>query len=130
MADVRGYTVEKGRAVCEHLMQGKSLLSFCRIKGNPSNSTVMRWLQRYPDFREMYAEARELQVDALYDEVLDIADGENQKNAWIRMQARMWMVGRMHLKKYGKNPCRTWPGEGRQEPLEVISGVHDDDDAG
>jgi hypothetical protein len=124
MPDRRGYTEEKGEAIYEHLISGKSLMSFCRLEGNPSNSTVMRWLQKHPEFREKYTDARELQADVFYDQVLDIADGENQKNAWIRMSARMWMVGRMQPKKYGKNPTRTWPAE--DQPPAIIEVVIDD----
>jgi hypothetical protein len=124
MPHTRGYDTETGQTICERLIEGKSLIRICRMMDMPSHSTVMRWLQRNPDFREGYTVARELQADVLFDQVLEIADGENQKNAWIRMSARMWMVGRMHPKKYGRNPSRAWP-EDRQEPIviEVVSGV-------
>lgn len=89
----------------------------------PSVSTVMRWLAEFPDMREQYARARELQADAFAEEILEIAD--DATNDWmvrqsesggapaamvnhdhisrsrLRVDARKWLMSKMAPKKYG-----------------------------
>ena len=47
----------------------------------PGKTTVFRWLNAFPDFRNQYARAREVQADTLFDHILDIAD--NARNDWM-----------------------------------------------
>ena len=90
----------------------------------PNQSTVFRWLadDRYASFRERYARAREAQADALFDEMLDIADDgsndwverkredgstdsvidhEHVQRSKLRIDARKWMAGKLRPKVYG-----------------------------
>jgi len=86
---------------------------------------VFRWLadDRYLQFREQYARAREAQADALFDEILVIADdgtndwmerknqddqnigwrenGEALRRSQLRVDARKWMASKLQPKKYG-----------------------------
>lgn len=91
----------------------------------PAQSTVFRWLadERYAAFRERYARAREAQADAIFDEMLDIADDgtndwmerrredgsvdevlnhEHISRSKLRVDARKWMAGKLAPKKYGE----------------------------
>jgi hypothetical protein len=86
---------------------------------------VFRWLgdDRYAKFREQYARAREAQADAIFDEILDIADDgsndwmerrredgsvdevvnhEHIQRSKLRVDARKWMAGKLAPKKYGE----------------------------
>ena len=87
----------------------------------PSKTTVFRWLSAFPDFRDQYARAREIQADTLFDDILDIADdarndwmerrgeddagwqvnGENIRRSQVRIEARKWMAGKLRPKVYG-----------------------------
>ena len=109
--------------ICEAIVDGKSLRSICKADDMPSVTSVMRWLSKWPEFREQYARARELQADTLFDEMIDIADdgtndwmerksaegenlgwqfnGEAARRSQIRIDARKWMAGKMQPKKYG-----------------------------
>ena len=42
------------------------------MPGMPDYSTVMRWLDKWPEFREIYARARDKQADFYADEVADL----------------------------------------------------------
>src|SRR5262245_61740302 len=62
------------------------------------------------DFRDRYARAREEQADAIFKEMLEIADrgrdNENESQARIqrdrlRVDTRKWMAARLAPKKYG-----------------------------
>jgi hypothetical protein len=96
------YTKELAVEICEHLIAGHSLASYCRQEGKPGVSTVYRWLLAHKDFRECYARAREDQTDTHVDEIVEIADTEpDPKRARNRIWARQWIAERMKPRKYG-----------------------------
>jgi hypothetical protein len=88
----------------------------------PACSTVFKWLAENPEFSEQYTRAREAQADALFDDVLSIADdarndwmksrgeddagwvanGEHIQRSKLRIDARKWMAGKLKPKKYGE----------------------------
>lgn len=105
----------------------------------PGQTTVFRWLsderEGFDAFRKQYARARELQADAIFDEILDIADNssndwmdrkteaggeervadhENMQRSRLRVDARKWMAGKLQPKKYGE---KTLLGSDPDNPL-------------
>lgn len=113
--------------ICERISKGQSLRSICEVPRDdfiPASSTVFKWLASTPTFAEQYARAREAQADALFDEILDIADDsrndfmerqlgedgptvavvdhENIARAKLRVDARKWMAGKLRPKVYGE----------------------------
>lgn len=75
----------------------------------PTTTTVKRWLaktepEEFVAFRAQYVRAREDQADALFDEILDIADEKaaDVRRAQLRVDARKWMAGKLQPKKYGE----------------------------
>ena len=90
----------------------------------PSAGTVCRWLNESTTFQAQYARAREAQADALFEEILDIADESTTVNKVVghgddaeevvvfdsvavqrnrlRVDARKWMAGKLRPKKYGE----------------------------
>lgn len=112
------YTEEMAAEICARISNGRSLRSVCRDEDMPAQATVFKWLAAQPSFVEQYARAREAQADAIFDEILDIADdsgldtsigadgqvrvdGEAIARARLRVDARKWMAGKMAPKKYG-----------------------------
>lgn len=115
------FTIEISDLICERLANGESLRSICEDDGLPTKTTVFRWLKANEEFRDQYARAREAQADALFDDILDIADnarndwmerrgeddagwianGENIRRSQLRIDARKWMAGKMRPKVYG-----------------------------
>lgn len=116
------FTPETANAICEALIEGKSLREICRADDMPSASTVCHWLGQFPEFREQYAHAREAQADTLADEILHIADtqvvGEKRvvkpdggvevvladmiEHRRLQVEARKWLAGKMKPKRYGE----------------------------
>lgn len=122
MARPSDYSQETASRICGELAEGKSLRTICLAEDMPACSTVFRWLTEHDTFQEQYARARDAQADAIFDEILDIADdGSNdyvtKKNAdgseyeaidhehisrsKLRVDARKWMAGKLRPKKYG-----------------------------
>lgn len=95
-----GYDQETADTICEKLSDGVSLRAICREDGMPSTSTVCKWLGKSTEFAEQYARARELQADALFDDILDIADKgekglETIDERRLQIDARKWMAGKL-----------------------------------
>jgi hypothetical protein len=116
------FTQEKADVICERISDGESLRSICSEEGMPSQPTVFRWLAANDTFRKQYTHARDVQADALFDEILEIADdgrndwmvshGDEDSTGWkengeairrsqMRIDARKWMAGKLKPKKYG-----------------------------
>lgn len=117
------YTPEMAAQICERLAAGESLRSICRIEGMPCQAMVYRWLENNESFREQYAQARNDGLEALADEIFDIAD--ESRNDWVerenartgrkettlndeaiqrsrlRVDARKWYLSKVAPKKYG-----------------------------
>jgi hypothetical protein len=103
--------------ICARLAEGASLRSICKAKGMPACSTVFGWLRSDKAFLEQYARAREAQADALFDEILEIADDgrrdyrqtksgrefdhEHVQRARLRIDTRKWIASKLLPKKYG-----------------------------
>jgi len=93
--------------ICDRLAEGESLRSICAEKDFPSTTTVKRWLRGKPNFCAQYALAREDQADAIFDEIVDIADKAGRSEdltvdmARVRIDARKWVAGKLAPKKYG-----------------------------
>ncbi|MEF0939621.1 terminase small subunit protein [Rhizobium sp. BR 362] len=109
-------------AICEQLSEGKSLRTICGDEDMPAKATVFRWLAAHDTFRDQYARAREAQADALFDEILDIANtpvtGEKTKidadgkviemtkadmieHRRLQIDARKWVAAKLRPKVYG-----------------------------
>lgn len=111
-------------AICERIANGESLRQICDDEDMPACSTVFAWLGADADFSEQYARAREAQADAIFDDILSIADdarndwmerknadgenigwaenGEAIRRSQLRIEARKWMAGKLKPKKYGE----------------------------
>lgn len=106
--------------ICSQLASGKSLLTICKQDGFPDKSTVFHWLFKYKDFNDKYAQAREAWADAIFEEILEISDNDQQdtttnergtevaNHEWIarsrlRVDTRKWALARMSPRKYGEH---------------------------
>lgn len=124
MTGVSSYTEEMADIICERIANGESLKAICEEEGMPSKSTVFKWLSENQSLSDKYARAREAQADALFDDILSIADdgrndwmerkdaedenmgwrenGEALRRSQLRIDARKWMAGKLRPKKYGE----------------------------
>lgn len=107
--------------ICRRLIEGESLRAICADEGMPSKSTICLWLAEDEGFRRQYSSARELQAEALADEIMQIADTplkgirttirddgkvetvEEDMLGHRRLQvdARKWLASKLAPKKYG-----------------------------
>lgn len=115
------YSDEIVETICERLAVGQSLTSICKEPDMPGLSTVFRWLEDKPEFRERYARAREAQADALDAEIADVArqdpervtitigdnvtktsvDGAEVQHRRLLIDALKWRAAHLKPKVYG-----------------------------
>lgn len=116
------YTSELADLILDRIAEGESLRAICRDDEMPNRATVFRWLASDAAFSDQYARAREAQAEALFEDMLEIADdssrdtklvgrdGEEREvcdtefvqRAKLRVDTRKWMAGKLAPKKYGE----------------------------
>lgn len=65
---------DKADSVIEWISQGKSLLSWSKLPGNPSAVAVYLWRDKDPEFASRLARAREIGYEVIEQQIHDIAD--------------------------------------------------------
>lgn len=131
--------------ICDRIANGESLRQICDDDEMPAASTVFLWLSSDEAFSEQYARAREAQADALFDDILSIADdgrndwmerknadgenigwqenGEALRRSQLRVEARKWMAGKLKPKKYGDRITQEHElGSGMAELMAELNG--------
>jgi hypothetical protein len=81
-------------------------------------STLFRWLADDEVFREQYARAKEVQAELMADEIISIADGNDDvrgnvdvQRDRLRVDARKWVAAKLLPKKYGERVVQEITGK-------------------
>ena len=138
------YSRELFDSVCAELAEGKSLRTVCKQDGMPSVATFLRWVDERPELVEHYARARALCLDAMAEDILDIADtpeigqktiskatgieiteGDMVEHRRLRIESRKWLMAKMAPKKYGDKVETTHLGPGGGA-IQIIATPHDE----
>lgn len=134
--------------IIAHISNGLSLKKTLeQNKHLPSRPIVYQWLNELhkdydKEFLNNYARACEERADAIFDDILDIADdssgdikvisndGQQDKEVFnsefaarsrIKIDARKWVLGRMKPKKYGDKVDVTSGGESIKTPSITVT---------
>lgn len=115
------YNTRIAREICEGIARGLSLEEVLREVGflAPTVVTVYRWLEIYPDFREKYERARQLQADIQADKMLemsrDVLKDPRAATAYrVAVDILKWQAAVRNPGKYGK----TLDESGKNKPLD------------
>jgi transposase-like protein len=137
------YSPELAKRICE-LVAGSTmtLQQIARHLGIASAGVIQVWRQRHTDFAEMYARAREMQMELRADELLEIADDgsndwmgveaeegrivrvldhEHVRRSEVRINTRKWLMTKFAPKRFGQRPQ---PDSGK-ETMEAIAAKSD-----
>ena len=84
----------------------KSLIEICKAKCYlPKADTVQTWLGEASDrglmYAQMYARAKDQQIDYVAFDTMRIAEGENTNKARNMIDARKWLAAKLNPRKYG-----------------------------
>jgi len=127
------FTQDLAALICERIADGESVRTICADDDMPHKATVFRWLDAHEEFRDRYARAKELQLEHIADELLDIADDgandyverytddgavtcvanpENIQRSRLRVDSRKWLLSKLVPKKYGDRVVNEHTGAG------------------
>jgi hypothetical protein len=67
------YSPELAEAICAGIAEGLLFPEVCKRPGMPSPATIV-WLNKFPEFLEQYATAKEIQCEILAAETKEVAD--------------------------------------------------------
>lgn len=98
------YSEEITDRICNLMTGGMSLRKICMQDDFPDAATVYRWLDKYEQFRDKYARAREAATEDMLEEILEIADSTeiDPNDKRVRIDTRKWAMGKLKPKKYGE----------------------------
>lgn len=140
MSKKSGYTPEIGAKICELLATGKSLRAICRENSDlPTEATVRKWVIADAEFATHYTRARDLGLDCLADEIIEIADTQEEGvrvetgregtkevredmlgHRRLKVDTRKWYLSKLAPKRYGDRLELDGKVDAR---LTVVSGV-------
>lgn len=132
------YTEEIAREICERLARGESLHRMCKDLHLPSDDCVRKWAaEDYQGFYSRYAYHRQLGLDKMADELLDIADdgtndfmadknggripnNEHINRSRLRVDTRKWYLSKLAPKRYGEKVDVNVGGQENGAPLTTV----------
>lgn len=133
------YTIELGQLICERIAAGEALIAICKEPDIPTMSTVFTWIEKFPEFAQSYARARDKRLQVMAEEIQAIADDssgdlievvdkkgrtktivdqENIQRSKLRVDTRKWLLSKLAHKTYGDRTALEHSGPG-QGPLEI-----------
>ena len=96
------YTQDMADDICSEISIGKSLRDICLPSDMPSRKTIYTWMDENDSFLNQYTRARKEQADFYAQEIVDIADTEEDpQRAKIRIDARKWVASKLKGSLYG-----------------------------
>jgi hypothetical protein len=112
------YSDDLAASICARLAAGESLRRICADDAMPCRDTVFAWVSTNPQFSDQYAKARQFQMEAMAEDILEIADdGTNDTytddegrtrvdsdviaRSRLRVDTRKWLMSKLAPKKYG-----------------------------
>lgn len=132
------YTPELAATICERLAAGESLRAICRDLDVVAEATVRSWvIDDVQGFAAQYTRARDMGLDALAEEIIEIADEPagtldnggtdtgDVANRRLRFDARRWYLSKLAPKKYGERVDQNITGG---LSLTITTGVPDPTD--
>lgn len=139
------YSQSMADSICLFLSEGKSVRQLCDLPKMPDKSQVFKWLAEYPEFQDQYAKAKRQGIEALAEELIDIADdgtndymeitdkegalaykinGEAVARSRLRIDTRKWVLSKLLPKKYGEIKDEG-PGETVESLAEALNKLAD-----
>lgn len=128
-----GYDIKNTfKQILLSIEEGNSLRATLRREGMPTSTTFYEWIDNDKEKALHYARACEKRADAIFEEILDIADdssndftladigdgmqiekfnSEHVQRSKLRVDARKWAISKMNPKKYGDKLDMTTGGD-------------------
>lgn len=119
------YSQEVAARVCELIANGATLNKAGSAVG-VKRQTIIKWVSKYDDFANLYAQARKAQLEAFADEVIDLSDeaagasASEVQAAKLRTDNRKWLLSKLAADVYGDKLDVTSKGEALAAPSHMV----------
>jgi len=104
--------------ILSRIVEGESLRKIASTKGYPSPASIIRHAHACEEFGKRYAAARESAMELKADEILEIADAEDEdvQRSRLRVDTRKWLMSKIIPQRYGDKVQHTGQDGG---PIEI-----------
>lgn len=123
------YTPELAALILNQIAAGTSLRKICEAENMPAESTVRLWATEDRNgFSAQYTRAREAQMDALAEDLLEIADDDDAdvNRARLRVDTRKWLMSKIAPKRFGDRKTHEVSGPNGGAVRVNVSGMSDE----
>lgn len=109
------------RRICEQLAKGEPWFSFCNTEDFPCYASLYAWSEKYPEFAEAVARARQQGADYCADRALEVAEAATKET----VQQDRLLVGTL-MRRAALMAPKAWGGKtetaakAKAEPVEVV----------
>lgn len=100
------YSQAVARRICERLAEGEPWFSICNTDDLPCYGSLYTWSERYPEFAEAVARARQQGADYCADKALAVAEGSTKDT----VQQDRLLVSTL-MRRAAVIAPRTWGGK-------------------
>ncbi len=125
------FTADMGNRICDRMETGESLRSICRDDNFPHVGQVIKWLASdlNREFRLQYAHSRQVGLEVMADDVLNIADqnpvltpdgkidNAGVQHQRLRVDTRKWILSKQLPKVYGDRTILAGDADAPLNPL-------------
>jgi hypothetical protein len=126
-------------AIFTEINKGRAVRNVLKDEGMPDVTTFYRWIEDDEEKSKQYVRACENRADAIFDEIIDIADdssgdrkvtehGESLDSEFVarsrvRIDARKWIASKLNPKKYGDKTILSGDKDNPIETTQTIIGM-------
>ncbi|MFA5355289.1 MAG: hypothetical protein WC302_00925 [Candidatus Paceibacterota bacterium] len=108
----RAYSEALAKKICDKMAGGKTLSKICKLAKMPAYQTVIDWTNQYPEFKLLYQEAKDKQMDAWAEQIVDLSDDSIMHpaatgKAKLQVDTRKWLMSKLKSKRYGDKTILT-----------------------
>lgn len=96
------FTQERAKEIVDHISGGGHVSKLVEQGIVPNTTTLARWMREHEDFRQAVARAQEERAELWADQLIEIADlDEDPQRARVRIEARWKVIGSLLYRRYG-----------------------------
>lgn len=96
------FTQERAKEIVDHISGGGHVSKLVELGIVPNTTTLARWMREHEDFRQAVARAQEERAELWADQLIEIADTDEDANrARVRIDARWKVIGSLLYRRYG-----------------------------
>ncbi|WP_165820010.1 hypothetical protein [Microvirga sp. KLBC 81] len=106
--------------ICARIANGETIRQITALSHMPTHTTLFKEVREDREFAAQYAQAREIQLERMEDELLEIADSPRYEpqQARVMIDTRKWIMAKRIPKKYGEKVEQTLKGDA-EAPVQV-----------